>query len=167
MAQAQQEEITLDVGNAKLTVPTSDLLRAWLAQQLSVDLVQGELLTTMPYLGIPLLNEGELYAGWLLSEQGHPVSHLILLPGEREKINWQDAGRWAQEIGGRLPTRREQSLLIANLKSHFADAWYWSGEQHAATSGFAWSQYFDYGHQNDDVTSYEGRARAVRSVVIQ
>jgi hypothetical protein len=110
---------------------------------------------------------GERYAGLVLGENGEADYHLVLLPSEAESINWEDAGKWAQERGGVLPNRREQSLLFANLKGEFQSAWYWSGQQHETDSGSAWYQDFygggqDYNHKDD----YYCRARAVRRLVI-
>ena len=58
--------------------------------------------------------------------------------------------------------RREQSLLYANLKSEFEEAWYWSCEEHASDGSYAWGQSFYFGSQSITHKSYEGRARAVR-----
>lgn len=110
------------------------------------------------------LHDGEQYAGIMLGQHGASY-HLVLLPGEAEAITWESAKTWAAEVGGELPNRREQSLLHANLKDQFQRAWYWSGEQHAADSAYAWGQYFGYG---DQLTNHKGgrlRARAVRRLV--
>ena len=112
------------------------------------------------------LKAGELYAGILLGKDGLPDQHIILLPGEAEGVKWLAAKEWAKKVGGELPTRREQALLFANLKEAFQPRWYWSGEQHAANSTTAWLQYFDHGLQFSNLTSYEGRARAVRRLAI-
>jgi hypothetical protein len=118
-------------------------------------------LLVLPEAGIEL-RQGEHYAGVILNEDGSIDYHLVLLPGEREKTTWQDAIDWAETIGGALPTRSEQALLYANLKSHFKLEWYWSGEQHERDGSCAWYQGFDYGTQNHDHKSWEGRARAIR-----
>lgn len=110
------------------------------------------------------LNEGEIYAGAIIGKEGQPDHHLILLPGESDSVNWNSAKEWASAAGGELPTRREQSLLYANLKEHFQGSWYWSGEQHAAYSDYAWGQYFGTGNQNCHYEAFECRARAVRRV---
>ncbi|BEV15099.1 DUF1566 domain-containing protein [Herbaspirillum sp. DW155] len=110
--------------------------------------------------------EGEIYAGLLLGKNGEPDQHIFLLPGEAEGVNWAAAKEWAAKTGGDLPTRREQSLLFANCKEAFQPRWYWSGEQHAAYSSYAWYQDFSYGGLSNDGTSYEGRARAVRRLAI-
>ncbi|MGV7210462.1 DUF1566 domain-containing protein [Oxalobacteraceae bacterium A2-2] len=112
------------------------------------------------------LRPGELYAGLLLGADGQPDQHIFLLPGAAEKLTWDQAKEWAAKAGGELPTRREQSLLFANLKSEFQAGWYWSGEQHVAYPAHAWLQYFSLGNQLYDHKSYAGRVRAVRRLAI-
>ena len=85
---------------------------------------------------------------------------------EAESVTWEKAKEFAKKVGGELPTRREQSLLIANLKEHFQERWYWSGEQHASYSVCAWRQYFGYGYQHGHHEYNEFRARAVRRLPI-
>ena len=114
-----------------------------------------------------VLQPGEHYAGLILGAGGAPDYHLVLLPGDVEDVNWEAAKEFAATAGGELPTRREQSLLFANLKDQFEGAWYWSSEQHAANDDFAWSQDFDYGGQNFIIKSAGLRARAVRRLTIQ
>lgn len=117
------------------------------------------------------LQPGEHYAGLVLGKDGEPSYHLVLLPGEEEAINWQGAQEWAGNQGGEyaasLPTRREQSLLYANLQEQFKSAWYWSSERHAAYSGYAWYQYFGDGGQDGYHTNSKLRARAVRRLIIE
>lgn len=112
------------------------------------------------------LKDGEHYAGILLGKDGAPDHHLILLPGEAENVTWSQAKEWAAHAGGELPTRREQSLLFANLKEQFQPRWHWSGEQHAANSDCAWCQDFNDGNQDNSIKHDELRARAVRRVAI-
>ena len=112
----------------------------------------------------PILNEGEVYAGLLLGKNGEPDQHIILLQGEALNVSWDDAKRFANDASGRLPTRREQSLLIANLPEEFTPNWYWSCEQRG--SGSAWVQNFLYGRQSWSYTNDRFRARAVRSIAI-
>jgi hypothetical protein len=113
------------------------------------------------------LAPGELYAGIVLGHGNVADYHLILLPGEAEDLAWNDAIQWASAQGGELPTRREQSLLFANLKREFESAYYWSGEAHEKESGWAWCQHFYRGHQIITPQSYELRARAVRRLILQ
>ena len=112
------------------------------------------------------LNPGEQYAGLILGKDGEPDHHVILLPGDEAELNWDDAKKWAKEQGGELPTRREQSLLYANLKDEFQGAWYWSGEARERESGWAWYQYFRHGYQYGHQQIHELRARAVRRLTI-
>ena len=108
------------------------------------------------------MRTGERYAGLVLDADGLASHHLILLPGEAEDIGWTDAKAWAEKAGGELPTRQEQALLYANLKSEFQPRWYWSGQEHESDSSFAWNQSFLNGYQDYDAKSFEARARAVR-----
>ena len=113
------------------------------------------------------LAPGEEYAGLILGKDGETSYHLILLPGDAEGINWKDAMAWAKGQGGELPTRREQSLLFANLKEYFEETCYWSAQEHESNTDYAWYQYFGYGSQTYDHNDNGLRARAVRRLVIQ
>ncbi len=110
------------------------------------------------------LQPGERLAGLMLDDEGKPSYYLILLPGE-EKVDWNGAKEMAAKAGADLPTRREQSLLFANLKGEFQETWYWSGEQ--CSEFHAWYQHFYYGTQGSRDEKYEGRARLVRRFVLQ
>jgi len=116
---------------------------------------------------LPELNEGETNAGLMMGLDGKPTHWVILLPGDKDDGNWQNATDWAKEQGGELPTRNEQSLLFANAKPEFKHDWYWSGETHAENSEWAWCQDFYDGGQGDFRKSYDGcRARAVRRISV-
>lgn len=110
------------------------------------------------------LQPGERYAGLVLDADGLASHHLVLLPGEAENITWPNAKDWATKAGGVLPTRQEQALLYANLKAEFQPRWHWSAEEHESNGSGAWGQNFNYGNQDINGKSYEGRARAVRRV---
>ena len=105
---------------------------------------------------------GELYAGRMLDSEGKPSHDLILLPEQAEGVSWKSAMAWAEEVGGSLPTRAEQSMLFANLKGQFAQAAYWSSEQFAGDESDAWFQHFGDGFQYYCHKCSELRARAVR-----
>ena len=114
------------------------------------------------------LRAGEIYAGLILGKDGKPDHHLFLLEAKPAKLlNWEDAKAWAATVGGELPSRCEQSLLIANLKEQFDPNWYWSAEQYAANSVCAWMQYFSVGYQYGSRKSDTYRARAVRRLIIE
>lgn len=115
---------------------------------------------------LPTLKQGERWAGILLNTNSAPSHHIILLPGEADKVTWAQAKKWAKEAGGELPTRREQSLLFANLKDQFQLDWYWSCEQHAGNADGAWLQGFGNGYQGYDRKGFHCRARAVRRIKI-
>ena len=111
------------------------------------------------------LNFGERYAGLILDDQGQPSHHLILLPDREEKdVNWADAKKWAESVGGELPTRKEQSLLFANLKGEFEECWHWSSEPRGDSC--AWLQGFGDGDQRCSGSNSTYRARAVRRLEI-
>jgi len=114
------------------------------------------------------LGNGEHYAGLVLNADGKPSHHVVLLPGDESDLTFEQAKEWAAKQGGELPSRQEQSLLFANLKSHFEGTWYWSGQQHETESGLAWCQdFFGGGGQSYDSKNDELRARAVRRLVIE
>ncbi|HAF43450.1 MAG TPA: hypothetical protein DCK83_00515 [Gallionellaceae bacterium] len=113
-----------------------------------------------------ILKPGEMYAGILLGKDGEPDHHLILIAGQANDVTFQQAQEFAKKSSGVLPTRREQSLLFANLKEQFDERWYWSGEKHSDTR-FAWYQHFDRGFQYGTNTFSQVRARAVRRIVIE
>ena len=112
------------------------------------------------------LKKGELYAGLILGKNGAPDHHLVLLPGQANDVDWKAARAWATKAGGELPTRREQSLLFANLKEEFEERWYWSAELFAPVSGYAWFQYFYDGNQGNYDLYGKLRARAVRRLSV-
>jgi hypothetical protein len=112
------------------------------------------------------LHEGECYAGLILGKDGEPDYHLILLPGEAADVSWPAANDWALARGGELPTRRELSLLFANLREQFERAWYWSSEHHETRAQLVWGQNFASGIQTVYGRPYRGHARSVRRAPI-
>jgi len=113
----------------------------------------------------PELKEGEVYLGAIINPDG-TGEHSILLPGDKDDGNWQDAMDWAKQLGGDLPNRVEQVLMFDKSRGQFKKDWYWSNTTHEREAGWAWSQYFNIGHQNFTDKSSELRARAVRRVPI-
>ena len=157
-----KNKFTLKVGEAKITLPAETILKNFLAT-LGKDANHP---APVAAPNRPELNEGEHYAGIILGKDGEADYHLILLPDEAADINWENAKEWAAKQGGFLPTRREQSLLFANLKEHFEPRRHWSCETHQEHTHIAWYQYFDAGLQNYARKDYEHFARAVRRVQI-
>ena len=110
---------------------------------------------------------GEKYVGTIVSADGSRNHHIILLPGAVSGMTWNSAKEWAASIGGELPDRVESPLLFATMKDEFEEECYWTREAYASDSGYAWCQFFDYGHQlSTDITG-KLRARAVRRLIIQ
>jgi hypothetical protein len=113
------------------------------------------------------LPDGEQYAGLILGKEGCPDHHLVLLPGEAVEVSWSAAREWASVSGGELPSRRELSLLYANLREHFERVWYWSSEPQEPRAQLVWGQNFTSGIQTMYGRPFRGRARAVRRLVIE
>ena len=116
-------------------------------------------------IALAALKKGEQFAG--IVHENDTWHLVVLLPGELKKGTWKAAQDWAKKQGGELPTRREQSLLFANLRDMFERDWYWSGEQYASDAGYAWYQYFGNGDQYRWYTHYELRSRAVRRLPLE
>ena len=116
-------------------------------------------------IALPKLAKGEVYVGGTVDASGR-VTHTILLPGEKENVMWKDALAWAKEKGGDLPTRIEQAMLWAHHRKLFKARFYWSNEQPAEDSSFAWIQSFLIGYQGYWHQVSETMARAVRRVAI-
>lgn len=123
--------------------------------------------TATTTITLPALAKGEKWAGVLLDAKGAPSHHVILLPRDKRDVTWEEAKAFVKECGGELPTRKEQSLLFANLPGEFEPRWYWSGEQPAGEPAYAWGQGFGYGTQGWGHVSFTYRARAVRRVPVQ
>lgn len=116
-------------------------------------------------LNLPELADGEIYVGAIGDALGN-LYHVILLPGDNNDATHEAQLEWAKSIGGDLPTRIEQAMLLANHSDQFKKDWYWSNEIHHAESGWAWCQGFDDGPQGYYRKYGELRARAVRRVPI-
>ena len=115
----------------------------------------------------PKLHDGEIYVGSIISADGSRNHHLILLPDLAENLCWKDAIAWAGSVGGELPDRVEGALLFAHVKDQFDQNWYWTREQHSASSITAWFQSFDSGNQLSILKDNQLRSRAVRRVLIK
>jgi len=119
----------------------------------------------MQQITTPELKENEIYAGAIINPDG-TGNHIILLDGDHEESDWSSAMDWAKEQGGDLPNRVESALLFNQLKDRFKPEWYWTNEQHASTSGYAWFQSFDGGAQDIWSKDNQLRARAVRRLSV-
>ena len=118
----------------------------------------------MPRIGAPLFDG--IFAGIV---RGEAADHaLVLLAEAPKRMKWQEAKDWAASLGATLPNRSEQAVLFGNLKDQFPEGgWYWSCEQYAGSSGYAWFQDFLDGNQFIILKDNELRARAVRRLPLQ
>ena len=116
-------------------------------------------------IALPQLKKGELYVGGTI-DAGGKITHTILLPGDKADVNWKVALAWAKSVGGDLPNRIEQAMLWAHHAGKFQKRYYWSNEQCADASGYAWGQGFFSGVQSYWHEGRKGMARAVRRVTI-
>jgi hypothetical protein len=119
--------------------------------------------------------QGGIYAGIVAGRDGQPDYHLIVGPelsGKDGEVDWGNANALAAEVntGGHndftLPDRHEQSIMFGNVPQLFQKRWYWSREQRAGSSVYAWAQGFGNGDQNGIRKGDELRARAVRRLPI-
>lgn len=131
-----------------------------------------QLFGATPAIGEYWADQGGIYAGIAHGRDGKSDYHLILGPEFDGTTNWDVAVKWASEVvvDGRndfaLPTRKEQALLFANVSENFKAEVYWSSEQHASGSVYAWGQGFGYGGQSHWTKDSHYRARAVRRLAI-
>jgi hypothetical protein len=111
------------------------------------------------------LSIGERYLCSITRPDGK-ICHTILLPSEFSAANWDDQMELAKAVGGDLPSRVEQALLLECMPEEFKKEAYWSNTQHSGDSDYAWYQNFYVGNQVSNPKDYKLRARAVRRSVI-
>ena len=118
------------------------------------------ILAALPAIGAALA--GGTFAGLTTLPNGthHAV---VLLPGKGDDLTWQQAGEWAKEQGGVLPTRPVAALLFANVKDQLQPEWHWTADEEGAS--YAWYCTFLDGTQDGGHKSYEGSAVAVRRLI--
>ena len=112
----------------------------------------------------PPLKDGERWVGVATTQKG--LHHVILLPGDYDPATWKKQMALAKKAGGDLPDRLELALLRVMLPEEFEKDAYWSNEQHAVDSDYAWCQVFDNGYQYNSRIYSKLRARSVRRVAI-
>lgn len=110
------------------------------------------------------LAAGEVYAGLILNEDGVPLHHLVLLPGEYEG-GWYEALAWTAQSSGELPIHREQLLLSANAGAEFRPGYYWSAEERIDGST-VWIYHFGNGGRGRGGVNKKFLARAIRRVPV-
>ncbi|NYH21420.1 DUF1566 domain-containing protein [Paraburkholderia bryophila] len=115
----------------------------------------------MQQLQIPPLADGEIYLIGLVDANGD-VEHTILLPGDNDDASQAEQLAWAQSIGGDLPNRIEQAVMLAKFRDRFQKDAYWSNETCDWNSSCAWFQGFGGGGQDGTHKCAALRAVAVR-----
>lgn len=116
-------------------------------------------------LGAPL--EGGTFAGILTLPSGQHVAVALLTDKPNEELNWAAAKKWAESVGGELPTRPVAAMLFANAnanaKGQFEPEWHWTSEAYSGSG--AWIQSFGDGDQDTCHVDNGGScARAVRMI---
>jgi hypothetical protein len=111
-------------------------------------------------LGAPL--EGGTFAGILTLPNGTHAAVVLLADKPSEELNWADAKKWAESVGGELPARPAAAMLFANAKDQFESEWHWTLEAYGGS--FAWVQYFGHGSQGTGHVDGDRWARAVRMI---
>lgn len=158
--------VEIDLAGARITIPSNTIAELWLAKLRSAEEPASPAVPSTSRIGDRLYTG--IYMGVVRGENGAPDYRLIDLGEAPEKMNWADATKWAEEKGGTLPTRREQSVMFGNRgEGQYKEEWYWSCAQYAGNGAYAWVQSFGDGNQDDNHKDGVYRARAVRRSPIQ
>ena len=175
------DKITINIGRAMITTPVDEAARAYIASLLNGAAPAALASNERFRIGEPCL--GGIFAGRLIDDQDRAYA-LIVAPrakGEFSKVTWSDAAQRcaALDVGGFrdwvLPNRMEALAMFQRLhpvvkdsdEAFWTDYVYWTSEQHASDSGYAWYQGFHHGNQNYAYKGNYYRARAVRRSVIE
>lgn len=127
---------------------------------------------TPPAIGQYWPGQGGIYVGVSAGIHGAPDAYLIRGVGQpADELNWKAAVDWAKAYTAdghtdfHLAERLEGALLYANDAAMRGTGWTWLGTEYGGSS--AWFQDFSYGFQDGHHKSYEGRAVAVRRLLLQ
>jgi len=110
------------------------------------------------------LQKGEILAG--ISTDGKSAYRLAVMEIDGiEQTNHAAALAHARKLGGDLPSRIDGLVLHGALKEKFkTDRYYWTNEDYAGVSSYAWTQWFGNGGQDRWFKSDSGRVVVVRRV---
>lgn len=178
--------LTEKFGAVTISIEARDVVRAIARQALDQDepafISAAQTCRQQPRIGELWKAEGGIYCGRLIDDDDR-VYALVIAPraeGEFVNVSWDQAKLKAGslDLHGRtdwiLPNRMEALAMWQRLNpalkdsgEAFAEAAYWTSEQHAVYSDFAWYQSFDNGYQYGNRKDGNSRARAVRRVVIK
>ena len=76
-----------------------------------------------------------------------------------ETMTWEEAKKWCEKQGGRLPTRIELLQAYEDKVEGFKKDYYWSSTEY--TTNYAWGQSFDTGVQGSYPRQIYGYVRCV------
>jgi hypothetical protein len=162
--------MNLMIRGLNVSVPQDELARLVLDHLTSAQ--SASVILTPPPIGEVWTSQGGTYAGLCRGRDGGHDYHLIVGPEYDGTADWDAAQKWADELSASgfadygLPFRKEQALCFANVPELFKPETYWSCEQHASVSDYAWGQLFDNGYQGHWTKHDKLRARAVRRLKI-
>jgi hypothetical protein len=112
------------------------------------------------------LRDGEVYGGIVLGKNGERDYHLFAQTKFIESATFDEVKKYVEKVGGEGATRRDLALLRVNAPEPFGTKVFWSCEQPAAHSTFAWYQYFVNGNQDYDYKTNMLCGVAVRRLFI-
>jgi hypothetical protein len=108
----------------------------------------------------------QTYAGIILGKNGNTDYHLVLLPDIIYDASWDEADQFAKKLGGALPNRSDDYLLMTNCREEMGGFVYWSSE--AMNDGIqAWSHDFHFGSRIKQLKNAPLRARVVLKIPFQ
>lgn len=129
------------------------------------------LLYAVPAIGELWPGQGGVFAGLVRDAEGRTRALIVPDAKPSAALPWRKAMDWAAKLRTdghadfALPNRNEARVLWANLRDSFEPHWHWLSEEEGRS--YAWFQDFSVGFQDGSHAGYEGRARAVRSFVLQ
>ena len=89
-----------------------------------------------------------------------PAKTIIWGETADKKMGWEEAKKWCEEQGGRLPTRVELLQAVKEKVKGFKLGYYWSSTE--VYSILAWDVDFDFGCVDIDVKDVDYYVRCVR-----
>lgn len=111
----------------------------------------------------PPAKKGETYAG-IIFKKGRPKYHLFKRSQEEEGKTFDEGKQLAGKDGANCDELR---LFMTSIPHKFkTDMPYWSTEEHAGHSNYAWRQWFDNGSQDHWYKGNKSRVCLVRRVPI-
>jgi hypothetical protein len=161
------ENVAIELAGASVTIPAAAIAELWI-QKIKGEPARAPTPDEVERAAIGTLGRHGIYAGIARGVDDTKDDYIVeVLEVEPDKrLTYEEAIKWAESVGGALPTRREAALLFANVPELFGPYAYWTREPYAGNESYAWFQGFGYGYQGYGHKDTELRARAVRRVKI-